>query len=629
MDYLAKMKFDGISGGTIDFDIELMNEEVSCISLSSDYHNVMSIPFIDSKGNFFSPQQEADIWRLIASILENPKIRKRGQYIIFDTHLLLRKYGIASCNLDDTMVAQKTLMPDYPVGLDFITSIHTDKEYYKDEGKKYFSGGNWPRLWQYNATDSSICGEAFPKQFAELQRQGNVETYERQRKMIEPLAYMMERGIRINLASMTKAYNEAEIEIEKLKMELNNMVGFDLNSNSPKQLIDYFYIGKKIPPYKTKGKITTDETAMVRIARKGFPEAYKILDIRRAVKNRSTYLNPEKIDSDSRLRCAYNPVGTRYSRISSSKNIFGTGNNLQNQPHDVLKFFLADEGYIYYGMDLSQAENRIVAYVGQIPQMIEAFEKELDVHSLTGALISGLSPDEVKRQDKENIPCQLGDKKKTWRFYGKKSNHGLNYDLGYKNFALDLEISESDSKFIVTRYHLAYPGVRNNYHAMVKKQLGINRTITNLMGRKTLFLDEWEDALFKEAYACIPQGTVGDVINERGVEYLYYNQDLFAPVELLTQVHDSVGFQIPISIGWSEHARMLTLLKSSLETPLKLPNGNTFVIPVDTSLGFSMYDKECKKISSKAFPTSLTALADKLKLTYEILVREKDERSNS
>ena len=340
MQYLLQMESQGLMGLTIDFDIELMNEEVSCTSWASNDRVAMSIPFIDSKGSYFSVDQEREIWKVKARILENPKIKKRGQYFIFDTHFMLRKYGIKVKNVDDTMIAQKIIMPDYPVGLDFITSIWTDQEYYKDEGKQYFSGGNWPRLWQYNCTDPLMCAEAFPKQQIELRKQGNEPTYYRQVRMIEPLLYMMEHGIKIDVEGMTKRYNEREIEIAGLREELNKIVGFALNSNSSVQVGDYFYKAKGIKAYKKDGKVTTDEKAMIRVARKGYKEAYKILEIRRAVKNRSTYLNPEKVDKDGRMRCSYNPVGTRYSRISSSKNIFGTGNNLQNQPHDVLQFWM-------------------------------------------------------------------------------------------------------------------------------------------------------------------------------------------------------------------------------------------------------------------------------------------------
>ena len=626
MEYLNFIKELGLKGSLISFDIEISNQEVSCISFSHSANFAMSIPFIYEKGSYYSVPQEMEIWKAIAWILENPKIKKCGQNLIFDTHFLLRKYGIKSVNLHDTMIAQRILMVDYNVGLDFITSIWTDQEYYKDEGKKYFDGGNKDKLWAYNATDSIICSEAFPKQLADLKKQGNEKTYQRQVKIIGPLCYMMERGIKIDVENMTKAYNDKLPEIEMMKKELNEMAGQPLNANSSKQIMDYFYIQKKIKPYKNRGRATADEKAMIRIARRGYPEASKILDIRRAIKNRSTYLNPEKVDPDGRMRCSFNPVGTKFSRISSSKNIFGTGNNIQNQPHEILRFFLADDGYICYNIDLAQAENRIVAYYGPVPQMIEAFETGIDTHALTASMISGETIEEIIRQDKEGINCYIGGGNHTWRYFGKKSNHSLDYDQSYKSFSLELEIPERDGKFLSERFHLGYPGIRQNFHAKVKKQLSENRTLTNLMGRKTLFLDAWGDKLFKIAYSCIPQGTVGDIINERGLNYIYYNQDKFKPVELLNQVHDSIVFQIPLNIGFQKHAQMLLQIIKSLETPLILPNGNSFVIPVDIEMGFSMYKNDCISISHKNRPETEVEFSNILNENYQKLLEQKSKK---
>ncbi len=45
------------------------------------------------------------------------------------------------------------------------------------------------------------------------------------------------------------------------------------------------------------------------------------------------------------------------------------------------------------------------------------------------------------------------------------------------------------------------------------------------------------------------------------------------------QVHDSIKFQIPLSLGWKRHAEMLIKIKQSLEQPLKTHYGREFVIP--------------------------------------------------
>ena len=79
----------GLKGFTIDYDIELRYYSVSCIAFAHNPVQAMSIPFIDEHGDYFRPEDEVEIWRLIAQILSNPNIRKRGQNLVFDSHFLL------------------------------------------------------------------------------------------------------------------------------------------------------------------------------------------------------------------------------------------------------------------------------------------------------------------------------------------------------------------------------------------------------------------------------------------------------------------------------------------------------------------------------------------------------------
>ena len=307
---------------------------------------------------------------------------------------------------------------------------------------------------------------------------------------------------------------------------------------------------------------------------------------------------------------------------------------MQNQPHKILQYFLADPGYIFYSLDLSQAENRIVAYVGRIQEMIDAFESGRDVHRLTASLVFGKPYDEISDEPGSS---PLGDGSKSERFYGKKSNHELNYDIGYRLFSLILQIPEVQGRGILERYHRIYPGVRRDFQGYVKRCVSASRFLVNLLGRKTTFLDkmdtpESKDKLLKGAYSCIPQGSVGDIINERGLNYIYYNQDLFKPVELLTQMHDQIGFQIPLpkyyreaqglhsGCEWKDHAKMLIKIKRSLETQLTTHYGRIFTIPVDLVIGPTLYKEDGKEIKSKDFTENPHLLAQKLEKNFELLL---------
>jgi DNA polymerase-1 len=348
-----------------------------------------------------------------------------------------------------------------------------------------------------------------------------------------------------------------------------------------------------------------------------------MLDIRSLSKRISTYLNIGKVDKDGRYRSSYKPVGAETGRLSSGETIFGTGGNQQNWPHDLLRFFLFDEGYIGYSLDLSQIENRIVAYVGGVISQIKAFEQDIDLHRLTASIIFGKPYNEISAEDDSST---LGDGRQSERYWGKKGNHATNYDVGYKTFALKNEMGETEAKRILESIHQGYPQIRGGFHIVIQNMLKKNRIVTNLFNRNRLFLGPIIpsypnvpkgacQATYREAYAQLPQSTCADKINEQGVEFIYYNQEIFKFIELLTQMHDSIVFQIPLSIPWIEHARMISLIKDSLETPLTW-HETEFATPCDIAMGLNMGKKTMTEFKSKDVPADMDKFAELLETTY-------------
>jgi uracil-DNA glycosylase family 4 len=571
----------------IGVDIEVYNNEVSCISFAPTNTYAISIPFVRNRYDYYSLDEESRIWEAIRDILEDTNIIKVGQNIVFDASFLFNRYRIVVEPVEDTMIAQAIITPDFPKGLDFITSIYTDIPYYKDEGKKWKEGGD-RAFWIYNAKDSIAVMDAYPKMMVDIATIGNEDVYNRQKGIIPILVFMSERGIKIDLDSMKQAAIDAKNEVGKLQEELNTICGMEVNPNSPKQMQKLFYITLGYQPYLKDGRMTVDDTALKRLKRKGCKQADLVSKIRHITKLLGNYLDTSKVDADGRYRCSFNPVGTVNGRLSSSETIFGSGGNMQNWPSEMRRFMIADEGYIIYEVDLEQAENRIVAYTSPEPAMIMAFERGIDVHALTASMLSGIDINEVIRQDKEGIPCELGDGSKTWRFWGKRANHGLDYGEGYKKFSLLNELPESEGKRIVEAFHSMYPGIRLGQRWIVDK-LRESRSLVNCYGRRRIFMERWGDDLFKQAYNYNPQSTVADKINEDGLLYIWNNPELYY-VEILNQVHDSIVFQIPLSQSLEYHVACLSLIKQSLEKPITWRNNTVFSIPAAFKVGKNMYD---------------------------------------
>ena len=579
---------------TTAFDIETIGQHVSCIGFSKSPVGAMCIPFIDRGGDYFTPGEEKDIWHLVTKILESPGVKCIAQNANFDMTVLNNDYGIRPQSVEDTMIAHALLYPDFPKALAFQTSMMTDMPYYKWQGKASQWGtlGDEDQFWEYNAQDCCATHECWEVLDRLLTRQNMWSTYKRQRDILFPIMSMQKRGILVNKIGLSKFSDECTEQVKILQGKINDLAGLEngLNINSPKQMKEYFYGTLHIKPYLNKGtkKPRLDDDALKRINRKGFPIAGFCRELRKVKKLQGTYLEVQ-LDDGSRLKSSYNPVGARTGRLSSSANIYGQGTNLQNIPPTFKKYMLGDVGYLIFEVDLSQAENRVVAYVAPDRNMIRAFEEGIDIHRQTYAMMFNLKTEDVSD---ELGSASIGDGSKSQRYWGKQFNHSLNYGLGANSFAMRVEISQREATRLVGRYHQVYPAVREGFQHRIESELRASRTVTNPYGRVRKFIGTWGVEMFQDAYAQFPQSTVADKVNQDGLNELYYNQDIYEEVEVLNQVHDSLVFQIHTSVGWTRMVELLNLIKDALERPI--PWDPPFVIPVDFKVGTSLglLDKE-------------------------------------
>jgi uracil-DNA glycosylase family 4 len=118
------------------FDIEVINYEVSCISLSASKDLACVIPIgpTDTRPQGWREDEELQIWRAVDRVLGNPASEKIVQNGMFDIHFLLTRCGIVvRGKIHDTMIAHSVMYPELPKGLDFLGSIYCgSQEYWKD-----------------------------------------------------------------------------------------------------------------------------------------------------------------------------------------------------------------------------------------------------------------------------------------------------------------------------------------------------------------------------------------------------------------------------------------------------------------------------------------------------------------
>lgn len=609
----------------VSVDIESYHTLPICISFAFNKHHAISVPLFNNLGNANFEITRSDLvqcWKDIADLLANPAILKIGQNFKYDTLQLDRPLnGTINFGLPvrgfyfDTMLAFRTLYPELPGKLEFITSVLTEEPYYKEEGKGYNpKKDKLDRLLLYNAKDAVVTYECFEVEQQEL-RARHLEDFFFQRVMpISPFYSRIEqRGILRDDNERKRLKKKYAEKVEEQEQELAKLLkilyGLDnpLNANSPKQVSQLLYQIMRLP--QRKG---TDEKTLDALMRNVIKDNDKrrvleiILEIRKTKKTIGTYIDAEA-HPDGRVRTGYNlmlesgrtstrilkpPVTTEKMGLA-----FQTITKHGDIGADIRGQFIPDTNHVFLEPDLSQAEARVVAVLARDKRLIKIFKYGVDIHSVTYGWMENLCPDALLEKfyiEEDNARCitltqeinyilksKINDE---LRQIGKKFRHAGHYDMGKREASLQTGVSEWKAGQILNKFHNTNSSIRDVFHAEIQQVLAENgRKLVNPFGRERIFLNKWGQDLFKEAYAQIPQSTVSDQVKFA----MRIIEQRIPEIKILVESHDSFLAQLELLYVTDKNLR---IIQEELERPIDFTNctlgGNTvLVIPSDMKIG--------------------------------------------
>lgn len=534
----------------------------------------MSFSFAENQA-FYVPvpanrEEALTIVNIFKPAFENPDSLKIGQNIKYDL-IMLANYGVTlKGKMFDTMIAHYVLQPELRHGMDYLAEIYLKYETIKIEeliGAKGKKQGNMRDLapeavYKYACEDADVTLKLKQVLENELETNGVKKLFEEiEMPLVPVLAYMERNGVRIDTDALKETSRHFTARMNQIEEEVHQLAGMEFNIASPKQvgevLFDRLKIVEKAKKTKTGQYVTSEE--VLESLRGKHEIVGKILEHRGLKKLLGTYIDalPQLINpATGRIHTSFNQTVTATGRLSSSNP------NLQNIPirnedgKEIRKAFIPDEGCEFFSADYSQIELRIMAHLSNDPHMIEAFQKDQDIHAATAAKIYKVKLEEVTREQRSKA---------------KTANFGIIYGISVFGLAERLNVDRKEAKALIDGYFENYPNVKAYMDQSIQeaREKGYIETIFK---RKRYLPDINSKNAVVRGYAernainAPIQGSAADIIKVAMIRIYQRFQEEGIHSKMILQVHDELNF----SVLPEEKEKVQQIVISEMEAAYKM-----------------------------------------------------------
>jgi len=390
--------------------------------------------------------------------------------------------------------------------------------------------------------------------------------------LIDALAQIEFNGVKIDVKKLALLSSEFAQKINKLTQEIYQLSGCEFNIASSKQLSEVLFDKLGIESNKKSKKtkaLSTNVKVLEDLALDGYEIANKIIEYRKFSKLKNTYCDalPKQISKiTNRIHTTLSNTATLTGRLSSITP------NLQNIPIKTLdgkkirECFIASENCVLISADYSQIELRILAHLAKIPNLIEAFKDNKDIHRITASQIFGID---------ENLIDE------TTRSKAKAINFGIIYGISAFGLARQLKISNKEAGDYIKSYFEKYAGIKEfmNQSIDFARQNGYVSTISTrkcfikeINNKNPIIRQEAE----RQAINAPIQGSAADIIKKAmiRVHHQFIKQNLKS--KLILQIHDELLVESPLD--------EVEIVKNILLQEMS----NAFKLEVDLKVDFSV-----------------------------------------
>ncbi|GAC1567442.1 MAG: DNA polymerase I [Ktedonobacteraceae bacterium] len=434
------------------------------------------------------------------------------------------------------------------------------------------------RAADYAGADADMTLRLVAPISADLRRYNLLDLFYNIEMPLLPVLMQMEiYGIALDSDFLRDLNAKFTEQIGALEKEIYASVGHEFNINSTRQLGDILFGELKLPSGKKNKTGYSVSADVIESLRGRHPLIDYLLEYRQFTKLKSTYVDGllALMDPESRR------VHTTFSQTTASSGRLSSSNpNLQNIPvrtevgRQLRRAFIADADYVLLTADYSQIELRILAHITHEPRLVEAFNQNEDIHTITAASLF-------------NIP--LAEVTKDQRRLSKTVVYAVLYGQSAFGLAQITNMSNSEAAEFIKRYHETFPHIKE-YVDLTLNQARKQGYVNTMFGRKRFFPDmqglpfSERQALEREAINMPIQGSNADLIKIAMIRIQHAIEEQRLRTRMILQVHDELVFEVPD--GELETARHM--VKSEMEGVEKL----VVPIKVEMKVGKNWYEAE-------------------------------------
>lgn len=469
----------------------------------------------------------------LSNLLANDKIKK----LFFDIKEFKKahygKYKYKNC--DD-------------VALMYYLLNANDKPFSQEDFLRIYNGDNL----------AQVLIDAYDNLANQMQENNLVDLYNKiELPLVDVLCDMELAGIKIDEKALCEIDKKITIEIDDITRQIYDMLGYEINLNSPKQLGKALFEDLQI--FVAGNKKNSTSVEILQKIENAHPIVPLIQKYRKLVKVKSTYIDVYKEHKNN---------GFIYAHFLQM--VTGTGRlsckdpNLQNIPirdeesKEIREVFVSRfvDGSLI-SLDYDQIELKLMANFSGDETMIEAFKSGQDIHSAVASKIF-------------NVPIEFVTK--DMRRKAKTVNFGIIYGQSAYGLSVSLDISVKEAQEFINAYFATFPKVKEYMENCKKLALENNCTAKTMFGRirhiPELQASNFQLKTFGERVAInMPlQGSASDIIKMAMITVNNQLKENNLKAKLVLQIHDELVFDVPKD----EMQKIQEIAKNAMQNVAKL-----------------------------------------------------------